>query len=69
MHLMIDKSKYGHNTLYVYKTFRNESGKTTSKCIENLGRLEELQKIHEDPIAWAKAYIEELNRQEEKTKK
>ena len=69
MHLMIDKSKYGHNTLYVYKTYRNENGKTTSKCIENLGRLEELQKIHEDPIAWAKAYIDELNKQEEKNKK
>ena len=69
MHLMIDRGKYGHNTLYVYKTYRNENGKTTSKCIENLGRLEDLQKIHEDPIAWAKAYIEELNKQEEKSKK
>ena len=69
MHLMIDKSKYGHNTLYVYKSFRDENGKATSKCIERLGRYEDLAKIHEDPIAWAKAYIEELNRQEEKSKK
>ncbi|MBP3924065.1 IS1634 family transposase [bacterium] len=69
MHLMIDKGKYGHNTLYVYKSFRNENGKATSKCVERLGRYDELAKTHEDPIAWAKAYIEELNRQEEKNQK
>ena len=69
MHLYIDKGKYGHNTFYVAKTFRKDDGKTTTKIIENLGRLEDLQKIHEDPIAWAKAYIDELNKQEEKNKK
>jgi len=69
MHLMIDKSKYGHNTLYVYKSFRDENGKATSKCIERLGRYEDLAKIHDNPIEWAKEYINELNRQEEKSKK
>lgn len=64
MHLMIDKSKYGHNTLYVYKSFRNENGKSTSKCIERLGRYDDLKKIHDDPIKWAEAYIAELNKQE-----
>jgi transposase len=64
MHLMIDKSKYGHKTLYVYKSFRNENGKSTSKCVERLGRYDDLKEIHDDPIAWAKAYIEELNKQE-----
>ena len=61
---MIDKNKYGHNTLYVYKSFRNENGKSTSKCVERLGRYDDLKKIHDDPIAWAKAYIDELNKQE-----
>lgn len=65
MHLMIDKSKYGHNTLYVYKSFRNENGKSTSKCVERLGRYDDLKKLHDDPIAWAKSYIEELNKQEQ----
>ena len=65
MHLMIDKGKYGHNTLYVYKSFRNENGKSTSKCVERLGRYDDLKKIHDDPIAWAKSYIEELNKQEQ----
>lgn len=64
MHLMIDKSKYGHNTLYVYKSFRDENGKSTSKCVERLGRYDDLKKVHDDPIAWAKAYIEELNKKE-----
>lgn len=64
MYLMIDKGKYGHNTLYVYKSFRNENGKSTSKCVEKLGRLEDLKKVHDDPIAWAKAYIADLNEQE-----
>lgn len=65
MYLYIDKGKYGHNTLYVAKSFRRENGRNTSKIIENLGRFEDLAKIHEDPIAWAKEYIEELNRQEQ----
>lgn len=67
MHLMIDKGKYGHNTLYVYKSYRNENGKSTSKCVERLGRFDDLKKIHDDPIAWAKAYIAELNEQEKQT--
>lgn len=64
MHLMIDKGKYGHNTLYVYKSYRNENGKSTSKCVERLGRFDDLKKIHDDPIAWAKEYINELNEKE-----
>ena len=69
MHLSIDKGKYGHNTFYVIKSYRNEEGKSTTKVIETLGRLEDLQKVHEDPVAWAKAYVEELNKQEVKNKK
>lgn len=69
MYLWIDKNKYGHETFYVKKTFRSENGKNCTKTIENLGRYEDLAKIHEDPIAWAKEYIDELNRREEKSKK
>ena len=69
MYLYIDKAKYGHNTMYVVKCFRDENGKNKTKYIERLGRYEDLAKIHDDPIAWAKAYIEELNRQEEKNQK
>lgn len=69
MYLYIDKGKYGHNTLYVAKKYRNENGKSTSKLIERLGRYEDLAKIHDDPVAWAKEYIALLNNQEEKSKK
>ncbi len=61
MYLYIDKGKYGHNTLYIKKSFRKENGKTSSKIVKNLGRLDDLKKIHDDPIAWAKQYIDELN--------
>lgn len=69
MHIFIDKGKYGHNTLYVHKTFRKEDGKTTSKVVERLGTIEELSKEHDDPIAWAKEYIAELNRQEKENQR
>lgn len=64
MYLSIDRAKYGHDTLYVKKSFRKDNGRTSSKVVENLGRLEDLAKLHEDPIAWAKAYIDELNAKE-----
>lgn len=65
MYLFIDKGKYGHNTLYVNKSFRREDGTSTTKMVERLGRFEDLAKEHEDPIAWAKEYIGELNRLEQ----
>ena len=69
MYLWIDTNKYGHNTLYVKKSYRKENGGTSSKVIENLGRYEDLAKIHDDPIAWAKEYIAKLNEQEKENKK
>lgn len=69
MYLWIDNNKYGHNTLYVKKSFRKENGKVSTKTVENLGRLEDLSKIHPDPIAWAKEYIEELNKKEKECTK
>lgn len=64
MRLNIVKSKNAEQ-LYVIKSYRNSNGKSTSKIVEKLGTLAELSKTHDDPIAWAKEYIEELNRQEE----
>ena len=39
-------------------------GKSSTRTVESLGTLEELSKIHDDPIAWAKAYIDELNKKQ-----
>lgn len=69
MYLWIDTNKYGHNTFYVKQSFRKENGKTSSKVVENLGRYEDLAKIHDDPVAWAKEYIAKLNEQEKENKK
>jgi len=65
MRLQIIKSKNAAS-LYVVKSIRTGK-KRTSKVVEKLGTYEALlQKLNgEDPIEWAKKYIEELNRQEE----
>jgi len=65
MRLSLVKSK---NTIqfYIIKSYRDKSGKNTSKIIERLGNLEQV-KIKaggEDPIEWAKSYIAVLNRKE-----
>ncbi len=54
--------------LYVIKSYR-VNGKNTSKIVKKLGTYDELLKTHEDPIAWAKEYIAELNRKEAENKK
>ena len=64
MRLKISKSKNA-SSLYVIKS-TYENGKHSSKIVEKLGTYTELQeKLNgEDPIEWAKAYIEELNKKE-----
>jgi hypothetical protein len=44
----------------------SKGGKRSTKIVEKLGTHEELlvKCGGQDPVAWAKAYIEELNRQE-----
>ena len=65
MRLSLVKSK---NTIqfYVIKSYRDKNGKNTSKIFEKLGNLEQVtQKANgKDPIAWAKEYIDNLNRKE-----
>lgn len=64
MKLTISKSK-NSTSLYVSKSIY-VNGKRTSKIIEKLGTVRELNKKldGEDPIEWAKKYIEELNKKE-----
>lgn len=61
MRLSISKSKNAQS-LYVIKSV-NVNGKRTTKTVEKLGTYKELkEKLNgQDPIEWAKAYIEELN--------
>ena len=67
MRLKVSESKNA-KSLYVIKSIYNKKTKSnTSKVVEKLGTYEDLNgKLNgEDPIAWAKQYIEELNKKEE----
>lgn len=65
MRLRINQNKDGSQNFYVLKSYRDANGKSTSKIVEKLGTFEELKKLHNDPVAWAKAYVEDLNQREE----
>lgn len=62
MRLQIVNSKNASSLYVVKSTFENK--KRSSKVVEKLGTLAELSKVHEDPIAWAKGYVDELNQKE-----
>jgi transposase len=64
MRLQISKSK-NSASLYVIKTVYI-NGKEHTQIVEKLGKIAELEKklTGQDPIQWAKKYIEELNKKE-----
>lgn len=62
MRLKITKSKNAQSLYVIRSTYEN--GKHSSKIVEKLGTFAELSKIHPDPIAWAKEYIQQLNLEE-----
>lgn len=66
MRLMVSKSKNAQSLYVIKSVFVN--GKRTTKIVEKLGTYEALlEKLDgRDPIEWAKAYVDELNRQEQK---
>ena len=64
MRLSITHTK--NNTyFYMIKSFRKD-GKNTTKIIECLGKLDEVKEKAngEDPVAWAKRYVEEKTKEE-----
>ena len=69
MRLQIVNSKNAAS-LYVVKSIF-ENGKRTSKVVEKLGTYAELlQTLNgQDPIEWAKKYVEELNQKEKEEKR
>lgn len=64
MRLKITKSKNAASLYVIQSTYENK--KHSSKIVEKLGTYEKLlKKLNgEDPIEWAKKYIEELNKKE-----
>lgn len=69
MRLSFSKSKNA-TSLYVIKDIL-ENNKRTTKIVEKLGTLKELEeKLNgQDPIEWAKKYIDTLNKKEEEEKR
>ena len=65
MRLSFSRPQRPH-TIYVLKSFRDKSGKSTTVRVETLGTEEEIEKKHNcaDGLAWAKAYVEKLNEEE-----
>lgn len=71
MRLKVSESKNA-KSLYVIKSVYNPKTKSnTSKVVEKLGTYKELcEKLNgQDPIEWAKQYIEELNQKEKESKR
>ena len=58
----------GVTRLYFYESYF-ENGKTKQKCIENLGRLDELQKQFDDPVSHFKKVAEERTHKKKLSRK
>jgi len=65
MRLSFSRPQRPH-TIYVLKSFRDESGKSTTRRVETLGTEEEIEEKYNCPdgLEWAKAYVAELNEKE-----
>ena len=69
MHLNIVRSKNSQSLYVIRSTYKN--GRNSSERVEKLGTYAQLlEKLNgQDPIAWAKAYIAELNEKEKAGKR
>ena len=65
MRLSIVKSPNAKQ-FYVIESYTTKAGKRTSRIVEKLGNENEVIKKSngEDPIVWAKKYIDKLNKNE-----
>ncbi len=69
MRLSFSRPQRPH-TIYVLKSFRDKTGKSTTKRVETLGSEEEIEKKYgcADGLEWAKAYVARLNEEEKLSK-
>ena len=63
MRLRIDKNKNGTQNYYIMESFRTDNKKSTTRIVKKLGSYEQLLQEHEDPEAWAREVVAEMNRQ------
>ena len=62
MRLSFSRPQRPH-TIYVLESFRDKTGKSTTRRVETLGSEEAIEKKHgcPDGLEWAKAYVAQLN--------
>lgn len=63
MRLRIDTNKDGTKNYYILESFRTDSKKTTTRIVKKLGSHAQLLAEHDDPEAWAREVVAEMNRQ------
>lgn len=61
-------TKKGISRLYLYESYY-KNGKANQRCIESLGRLDELQKQFDDPVSHFKNIAEEKNAEQKTSRK
>lgn len=69
MRLSFSRPQRPH-TIYVLESFRDKTGKSTTRRVEILGSEEEIEKKHgcPDGLEWAKAYVARLNEEKKISK-
>ncbi len=66
---IMNKKKTGKTRLSIRRGFRDKDGKVKNITIQNLGDLEDLKKIYEDPIAYFKEVVKQMNDEEKNNSK
>ena len=69
MKLTVSRSQ-NSETYYIQKSYRTDSGKSSTKTVERLGSIDELKARFgdEDPVGAARAYMKELSAAEKKSR-
>lgn len=63
---IMNNKKNGKTKLSIRRGYRDTNGKVKNVTIQNLGDLEELKKIYDDPIAHFKDVVQKMNEEEKK---
>ena len=66
---IMNNKKTGKTRLSIRRGFRDKNGKVKNITIQNLGDLEDLKKIYEDPIAHFKEVVKQMNDEEKNNSK
>ena len=66
---IMNNKKTGKTRLSIRRGFRDKNGKVKNITIQNLGDLEDLKKIYEDPLAHFKEVVKQMNDEEKNNSK